>query len=380
MIYLDNAATTKISKEAYDAMTPYLLEEYGNPSGVYSLSRSAHSALDTARQQLAHALKARFPREIFFTSCGTESDNWALFGTALLSKKKHIVVSAVEHHAILNTALQLEKLGYEVSYAPCDKYGTVSPEAVKSVLREDTFLISVMLANNEVGTINPISKISAIAHERGIIMHTDAVQAAGHIPIDVNALDVDMLSLSGHKFHAPKGVGALYIRSGTKIDSYLNGGSQERQKRAGTENLASIVAMGKAMEICEREMKEEMEKVSALRDRLSQALINEVDRIYINGNKEQRLPGNLNIAVEGVRSDALIYMLDNLGVACSAGSACAAGSAEPSHVLSAMKIRKDLSKSVVRFSLSKYNTADEIDKAAYLIKTSIFKLRKKGVK
>ncbi len=376
MIYLDNAATTSVCPEALSAMLPYLKEEYGNPSGVYSLSRNAHSALDKARSQTAKAIGAKYPREIFFTSCGTESDNWALFGSAWATNKKHIVISAVEHHAIINAAKQLEKLGYEVSYAMPDKYGVISPQAVEAVMRDDTFLVSVMLANNEVGTINPIGRIAEVAHRHGALMHTDAVQAAGHIPVDVTALGTDMLSISGHKFHAPKGVGALYIRNGVKIESFMSGGSQERGKRAGTENLSSIVGMGKAIETASYELKDESRRIAALRDHLQKRIITENSGIFINGNPENRLPGNLNIAIDGVRSDAFIFTMDTMGICCSSGSACAAGSAEPSHVLMAMGIRPELSKSVIRFSLSRYTTAEEIDKAADALRMTVAKLRR----
>ena len=376
MIYLDNAATTKIRKEVKEAMLPFLEDEYGNPSGVYELSRNAHSTLDNARTQVAKAIGASNAREIFFTSCGTESDNWALVGAATASKKNHIVVSKTEHHAILHTAEFLEKMGCSVTYVSPDKYGTISLEAIKAAVREDTFLISVMLANNEVGTINPISQIGAFAHKYGIIMHTDAVQAVGHIPVNVASLNVDMLSMSGHKFHAPKGVGALYIRNGVKIDNFLNGGSQERGRRAGTENVASIVGMGRAIELANAELSEEMKHTAMLRDHLQKRLISENQGIFINGNLDNRLPGNLNIAIDGVRSDAFIFSLDTMGIACSSGSACAAGSAEPSHVLLSMGIRKELSKSVVRFSLSKYNTMDEINYTCDSIRKVIAKLRR----
>lgn len=376
MIYLDNAATTAVREEVYAAMTPFLKEEYGNPSGVYALSRSAHAALDTARAQVARAIGARFPREVFFTSCGTESDNWALFGTALANEKKHIITTSIEHHAILNTTAALEKLGFSVTYVAPDKYGNISPAAVEAAIREDTLLISVMLANNEVGTINPISEISAVAHRHGVLMHTDAVQAVGHIPVDVNRLGVDMLSMSGHKFGAPKGVGALYIKSGVRIDSFLHGGSQERGKRAGTENLASIVGMGRAIELSQAELKQEQSETAALRDHLQKRLITENSGIYINGNPENRLPGILNIAIDGVRSDAFIFSMDTLGICCSSGSACAAGSAEPSHVLTAMGIRPELSKSIVRFSLSKNNTKEEIDLTADAFKKTVMRLRR----
>ena len=376
MIYLDNASTTKVREEVREAMLPFLDEEYGNPSGVYSISRNAHSAIDNARSQIAHAIGAKYAREIFFTSCGTESDNWALTGSALASQKKHIIVSKTEHHAILHTAEFLEKMGYSVTYVNPDRYGTISLDAVKEAVREDTFLISIMLANNEVGTINPISQIGAFAHQHGIIMHTDAVQAVGHIPVNVSNLNVDMLSMSGHKFHAPKGVGALYIKNGIKIDNFMHGGSQERARRAGTENVASIVGMGKALEIATDEIAEEMKQTALMRDHLQKRLISENNGIFINGNLENRLPGNLNIAIDGVRSDAFILSLDNLGIACSSGSACAAGSAEPSHVLLSMGIRKELSKSVIRFSLSKYNTIEEIDYVADSVRKVISKLRR----
>lgn len=376
MIYLDNAATTALRSEALTAMLPYLKEEYGNPSGAYSLSRNAHLALDKARTQTAKAIGARYSREIFFTSCGTESDNWALFGSAWATDKKHFIISATEHHAVLNTADRLSKLGYSVSYIAPDKYGMINPKDVESAIREDTFIVSIMLANNEVGTINPIKDISQIAHKYGAIMHTDAVQAAGHIPIDVNSLEVDLLSLSGHKFHAPKGVGALYIKSGTKIESFLNGGSQERAKRAGTENLASLVAMGKAIELASAELHQDIPRITSLRDHLQKRIFSENSGIFLNGSPARRLPGTLNIAIDSVRSDAFIMTMDTMGICCSSGSACAAGSHEPSHVLLSMGIRPELSKSVIRFSLSRYNTMEEINHVADAIREALPRLRR----
>lgn len=370
MIYLDHAATTKIRDEVFDAMLPYLKEEYGNPSSVYALGRSAHKALDRAREQVRAALGARAAREIFFTGCGTESDNWAIRGAALENVKKgrHIITTKVEHHAVLDSCKYLEKLGWEVTYLDVDSSGQVSAGDVASAIRPDTVLISVMFANNEVGTINPIREIGELAREKGILFHVDAVQAVGHVPIDVENMGIDMLSLSGHKFYAPKGVGALYIRNGVTIEKFLQGGAQERRRRAGTENVASIVGMGEAITLAMQEMPEETRRLGKLSAHMLSRLQKEIPGTRLNGHAEDRLPGNVNISLPSVRSEAALFHLDLEGIACSSGSACTSGSVEASHVLLAMGLSEREARSALRFTMGRETTQEEIDRTVDVLK------------
>lgn len=370
MIYLDHAATTKIRDEVFDAMLPYLKEEYGNPSSVYALGRSAHKALDRAREQVRAALGARAAREIFFTGCGTESDNWAIRGAALENVKKgrHIITTKVEHHAVLDSCKYLEKLGWEVTYLDVDSSGQVSAGDVASAIRPDTVLISVMFANNEVGTINPIREIGELAREKGILFHVDAVQAVGHVPIDVENMGIDMLSLSGHKFYAPKGVGALYIRNGVTIEKFLQGGAQERRRRAGTENVASIVGMGEAITLAMQEMPEETRRLGKLSAHMLSRLQKEIPGTRLNGHPEDRLPGNVNISLPSVRSEAALFHLDLEGIACSSGSACTSGSVEASHVLLAMGLSEREARSALRFTMGRETTQEEIDRTVDVLK------------
>lgn len=370
MIYLDHAATTKIRDEVFDTMLPYLKEEYGNPSSVYALGRSAHKALDRAREQVRAALGARAAREIFFTGCGTESDNWAIRGAALENVKKgrHIITTKVEHHAVLDSCKYLEKLGWEVTYLDVDSSGQVSAGDVASAIRPDTVLISVMFANNEVGTINPIREIGELAREKGILFHVDAVQAVGHVPIDVENMGIDMLSLSGHKFYAPKGVGALYIRNGVTIEKFLQGGAQERRRRAGTENVASIVGMGEAITLAMQEMPEEMRRLGKLSAHMLSRLQKEIPGTRLNGHPEDRLPGNVNISLPSVRSEAALFHLDLEGIACSSGSACTSGSVEASHVLLAMGLSEREARSALRFTMGRETTQEEIDRTVDVLK------------
>ena len=370
MIYLDHAATTKIRDEVFDTMLPYLKEEYGNPSSVYALGRSAHKALDRAREQVRAALGARAAREIFFTGCGTESDNWAIRGAALENVKKgrHIITTKVEHHAVLDSCKYLEKLGWEVTYLDVDSSGQVSAGDVASAIRPDTVLISVMFANNEVGTINPIREIGELAREKGILFHVDAVQAVGHVPIDVENMGIDMLSLSGHKFYAPKGVGALYIRNGVTIEKFLQGGAQERRRRAGTENVASIVGMGEAITLAMQEMPEEMRRLGKLSAYMLSRLQKEIPGTRLNGHPEDRLPGNVNISLPSVRSEAALFHLDLEGIACSSGSACTSGSVEASHVLLAMGLSEREARSALRFTMGRETTQEEIDRTVDVLK------------
>lgn len=360
MIYLDNAATTRVRDEAAELMLGFMKEEFGNPSALYSLGRRAHSAIEEARKRIARGIGAKLPREVFFTSGGTESDNWALSGAVQLGKGKHIITSKTEHHAILYTCEALEKRGCRVTYLDVDRFGMVDPLDVEAAICDDTAIISIMYANNEVGTINPIAEIGEIAHRHGILFHTDAVQAAGHLPIDVEAQSIDLLSISAHKFYAPKGVGALYIRNGINLPKILFGGAQERNLRPGTENTASIAGMGLAFELAAAELEEKSRTIASLRDLFIDEIMRRIPLVRLNGHPEKRLPGNVNLMFEFAGSDALLLSLDMEGIACSGGSACSAGAAEASHVLLAMGLTPEEARSSVRFSIGKYNTKEEI--------------------
>ncbi|MBO4367077.1 MAG: cysteine desulfurase NifS [Clostridia bacterium] len=377
-IYLDNAATTLISSEVLEAMMPYLTKIYGNPSSVHSFGRESRKAVDKARSQVAKAIGAS-EREIYFTSCGTESDNWAIRGTAYAyaGKGKHIITDAIEHPAVLNCCRQLEKEGFQVTYLPVDGKGRVSPEAVRKAFREDTVLVSVMAGNNEVGTLQPIGEIAAAAHEKGILFHTDAVQAVGSIDIDVADMGIDMLSLSGHKLHAPKGVGALYLRKGININRLMYGGSQERGQRPGTENLASVVGLGAAVEYASQSLEDRTGKIRRLRQRLEGEILSRIPGSYRNGPdaETERLPGILNISFDGVSGESLLLCLDMRGVAVSSGSACTAGSLEPSHVLMAMGIEEKKAQASIRYSLSDQNTLSDVETAAEITADVVARLR-----
>ena len=361
-IYLDNAATTPVRKEVLEAMLPYFREEYGNASSVYSLGRNSKKALEASRETIAACFGAK-PEEIFFTSCGSESDNWALRGVAFANqnKGKHIITSSIEHHAILHTCAYLEKLGFEVTYLPVDKYGRVSLEDVKNAVREDTILISVMMANNEIGTIQPIKEIGAFAKEKGIIFHTDAVQAAGHIKIDVNDMNIDLMSVSGHKLGAQKGIGLMYIRKGTKIGNFMFGGAQEKNRRAGTENIPAIVGFAKAVEIACGSVEEENARLTALRDKLTDGLLKEIPYSRLNGHRTERLPGNCNISFEFIEGESILMLLDMKGICASSGSACTSGSLDPSHVLLATGLKHEEAHGSIRFSLGYQNTEADVD-------------------
>lgn len=361
-IYLDNAATTPVRKEVLEAMLPYFREEYGNASSVYSLGRSSKKALEASRETIAACFGAK-PEEIFFTSCGSESDNWALRGVAFANqnKGKHIITSSIEHHAILHTCSYLEKLGFEVTYLPVDKYGRVSLEDVKNAVRKDTILISIMMANNEIGTIQPVKEIGAFAKEKGIIFHTDAVQAAGHIKIDVNDMNIDLMSVSGHKLGAQKGVGLMYIRKGTKIGNFMFGGAQEKNRRAGTENIPAIVGFAKAVEIACGSVEEENARLTALRDKLIDGLLKEIPYSRLNGHRTERLPGNCNISFEFIEGESILMLLDMKGICASSGSACTSGSLDPSHVLLATGLKHEEAHGSIRFSLGYQNTEADVD-------------------
>ncbi len=375
-IYADNAATTKVAPEVVDAMLPYFTETYGNPSSIYNEGRTARVAVEKAREQVANAIGAS-PKEIYFTGSGSEADNWALRSTArALSKKgNHIITSAVEHHAVLHTCQDLEKQGFEVTYLPVDKYGMVSPDDVKAAIKDTTIMISIMFANNEIGTIMPIAEIGKIAKEAGIIFHTDAVQAVGNVEIDVKAMNIDMLSLTAHKFHGPKGCGALYVRQGVKLMSFITGGAQERMRRAGTENVPGIVGLGKAIELATANIKEKQEKLIALRDRYIKKVLETVPYSRLNGHPTERLAGNANISFEYIEGEGLLLSLDMKGIAASSGSACTSGSLDPSHVLLAIGLKHEQAHGSLRTSFGEDTTVEDIDYMVDAIAEIVARLR-----
>lgn len=367
IIYADNAATTAVSEEVLKAMMPYFCETYGNPSSIYKAGRDARRAVEEAREKTAGAIGAE-PREIYFTSCGSESDNWAIKGAAELMAeqgKRHIVTSAIEHHAVLRTCGYLEEKGFEVTYLPVGADGIVRPADAEKAIRRDTALVSIMYANNEVGTVQPVDEIAAICREKGVLFHTDAVQAVGHIEIDVHRQGIDMLSLSGHKFHAPKGVGALYIRSGTRLPSILHGGGQERGRRAGTENVPAIVGLGAAIEAAVCDIRSREAAVASVRDSIMDGLL-KIPYTRLNGDRNRRLAGNINISFEGIDGEALALMLGMKGIYVSSGSACTSGDTAPSHVLLAMGLGEASAKGAVRLTIGEDITSDD---AGYIIGT-----------
>lgn len=361
-IYMDNAATTPVREEVLEAILPYFREYYGNASSVYAIAKESKKALERARAQVAAAIGAK-PEEIYFTAGGSESDNMALRGVVNASRqeKKHIITTKIEHHAILHTAEYLEKKGVEVTYLGVDAFGCVSPAEVEQAIRPETILISVMFANNEIGTIQPIQEIGAIAKKHGILFHTDAVQALGHVPIDVDSMHIDLLSMSGHKLGAPKGIGAIYIRKGSRVAPLIFGGAQERKQRAGTENIPGIVGMGLAAELAVKEMDEMTEKLTALRDKLIGGILEKIPHSRLNGHPEKRLPGNCNISFEFIEGESLLLLLDTLGVAASSGSACTSGSLDPSHVLMAIGLPHEVAHGSLRLTLDRDNTEEDVD-------------------
>ncbi|MBO4288822.1 MAG: cysteine desulfurase NifS [Lachnospiraceae bacterium] len=376
LIYLDNAATTAVKPEVVEAMLPYYCEKFGNASSIYSIGQESKEALENARQTIAGTLNAK-TEEIYFTGCGTEADNWAIIGTAEAygNKGKHIITSNVEHHAVLHTCEYLEKRGFEITYVPVDEKGLIHPEDVEAAIRPDTILITIMFANNEIGTIMPIAEIGAIAKKHGVLFHTDAVQAFTHLPIDVNALNIDMLSASGHKFHAPKGVGFLYIRKGLKLKSFIHGGAQERKRRAGTENVAQIVGMAKAAELAMANLEENEKKQTALRDHLISRVLTEIPHSRLNGDAEHRLPGNTNFSFQFIEGESMLMMLDMKGICGSSGSACTAGSLDPSHVLMAIGLPHEIAHGSLRLSLCEDNTLEEVDYTVDCLKEIVARLR-----
>lgn len=376
MIYMDNAATTAVLPEVLDKMIPYYKDIYSNPSAIYSFAQKSRNAVEDARAVIADTLKVS-PNEIYFTGGGSESDNWALKLVAdkYKDKGKHIITTAIEHHAILHTAEYLEKQGFDVTYIRPDNSGVISPDKVLDAIRPDTVLISVMLANNEVGTIEPIAEIGKFAHERGIIVHTDAVQAYGHIPIDVAAMNIDMLSASGHKFNGPKGVGFLYVSNKVKFGSFIHGGAQERGRRAGTINVPGIVGMAEAAKIHAQNMEDDNAYISKLRDYMIDKIKSEIPYTYVNGSLTDRLPNNINVSFEFIEGETLLIMLDQDGICASSGSACTSGSLNPSHVLKAMGITDSLSHSALRLSISRATTYEEADYVIGRLKIYVDRLR-----
>lgn len=376
MIYLDNAATTKTAKEAVDAMLPFFTEHYGNASSIYSLGAESKKAMMQAREIIAESIGAN-PAEIYFTAGGSESDNWALVATAeaYASKGKHIITSRIEHHAILHTCDYLKTRGYEITYVDVDENGVIKLDELKKAIRPDTILISVMFANNEIGTIQPIKEIGEIAKEHGILFHTDAVQAYGHVPINVDEDHIDMLSTSGHKINGPKGIGFLYIRKGIKIRSFIHGGQQERSRRAGTENIPGIVGYGAAVKKAFESLTERMNKETELRDYLIGRIEKEIPYCRLNGDRVKRLPNNVNFSFQFIEGESLLIMLDMKGICASSGSACTSGSLDPSHVLLAIGLPHEIAHGSLRLTLSEENTKEEIDYVVDSIKEIVNKLR-----
>ena len=375
-IYLDNAATTAVSKPVLEKMLPYFSTIYGNASTIYETGREARKALEEARRAVAEAINCK-PNEIYFTAGGSESDNWAIKGTAYANKAKgkHIITSKIEHHAVLHTCQFLEKQGFDVTYLPVDEYGRVSVEDVEKAIRPDTILISIMTANNEIGTLQPVEKIGEIAKAHKVLFHTDAVQAIGAIEVDVEKWHVDMLSMSGHKFHAPKGIGVLYVRNGVRLDNLVHGGAQERGRRAGTENVSGIVGLGEAIRLATANIPEKAKRLSALRDKLINGILSSIPDVRLNGHPTERLPNNANVSIRYVEGEAMLLRLDMNGIAASSGSACTSGSLDPSHVLLAIGLPHEIAHGSLRFSLTDTTTEEEIDEVLRVLPGIISVLR-----
>ena len=375
-IYMDNAATTKVAPEVLDAMLPYLREEYGNPSSAYKFSGRIAEKVAEARNTIGKVIGAK-EKEIFFTSGGSESDNWAIksIADARRDKGNHIITTKIEHHAVLHTCEFLEKRGFEVTYLPVDEKGLVNIDELKAAIRPSTILVSVMFANNEIGTIEPVKEIGRIAHEHGVLFHTDAVQAFGHVPIDVNEMNIDLMSASAHKIHGPKGIGFLYIRSGVRLSNLIHGGAQESGRRAGTTNAAGIIGFAKAAELAARDMEDTISREKTLRDRLMHKVLSEVPYARVNGDLENRLSNNVSFCFRFVEGESLLIMLDNKGICASSGSACTSGSLDPSHVLLAIGLPHEIAHGSLRLTLSAENTEEEIDYVAETIKQVVQRLR-----
>ena len=375
-VYFDHSATTPVDPRVVEAMLPFLNEKFGNPSSIHSFGREVKVALEEAREAVADFCNAR-AADIYFTSGGTESDNIALKGIAyeLRDKGKHIITSKVEHHAVLHTCKFLEKEGFEVTYVPPDKYGMIHPELVEKAIRKDTILITIMHANNEVGTINPIEKIGEIAKNKGVLFHTDAVQSFGKISIDLSKLPVDLMSMSAHKIYGPKGIGVLYVRKGVRLVQQSHGGGHERNRRPGTENIPGIIGMAKAVELRKEGMKKEDKYLKNLREKFHDQITKSIPRVFLNGHPEKRLAGHLNLSFQGIEGEALLLSLDLKGVAASSGSACTSGSIDPSHVLSAMGVKPELAQSSIRFTLGKDNTDEDVDYSVSILPEIVQRLR-----
>ncbi len=375
-VYMDNGATTRVTEPVMAAMQPYFCEVYGNPSSVHAFGREARRAVEAARAQVARAINAE-PREIYFTGCGTESDNWALRGAAYANVKKgrHIITTNFEHHAILHTCRQLEKEGFEITYLPVDAEGLISPAQLEAAIRPDTVLVTIMYANNEIGTIEPIAELAEVANRRGVLFHTDAVQAIGHVSIDVKAQGIDLLSMSGHKFHAPKGIGVLYVRQGVHLQRLMQGGAQERGQRPGTENLASIVGIGKAIELATADIEGRAAKMSAVRDHMIARILEEIPYVKLNGHPTKRMCGNVNVSFQFIEGESLLLHLDLKGIAASSGSACTSGSLDPSHVLLAIGLPHEIAHGSLRLSLCEENTMEEADYVVDNLVQIVAKLR-----
>jgi len=376
IIYMDHAATTSTKKDVVDAMIPYFTEYFGNPSSIYGIARESKKAVDAARAQVAKALGAD-PDEIYFTSGGSESDNWAIKGVASANRKRgnHIITTGIEHHAVLHTCQFLEKEGFVVTYLPVDQYGLVDPNELEKAITDKTILISVMYANNEIGTIEPIAELGDVARKHKVYFHTDAVQAIGNVPIDVKAQNIDLLSLSAHKFYGPKGAGALYIKKGVRIENLIHGGGQERKKRAGTENLAGIVGMGKAIRLATADIPGHNRKIQAMRDRLIKTVLEKIPHTRLNGHPEKRLPGNFNVSFEFIEGESMLLWLDDDGICASTGSACTSGSLEPSHVLLATGLPVEVSHGSLRLTLGDANTDEDVDTVLEVLPKVVSRLR-----
>lgn len=375
-IYMDNAATTRVTEPVFEAMKPYFCEKFGNPMSVHSFGRESRRAVEEARRQVAAALNAD-SREIYFTGCGTESDNWALRGAAYArgNTRRTLVTTTIEHHAILHTAEQLEKEGFKVVYVPVDEFGIVKLDEMERAITEDVFLVSVMTANNEIGTIQPIEEIARMAHAKGALFHTDAVQAIGSVKIDVKAMGIDLLSLSGHKFHAPKGVGALYMKNSVHIERLIRGGAQERTQRAGTENLASIVGLGKAIELATADIDAHNAKLIEMRDHMISEILTRIPETRLNGDAKRRLPGNVNVSVRYIEGESLLLSLDLKGIAASSGSACTSGALDPSHVLLAIGLPHEIAHGSLRLTMNEENTMEEVDTVVEALVEIVKRLR-----
>lgn len=376
IVYMDYAATTPTKPDVLEEMIPYFTEKFGNPSSIYSIARESKSAIDRARERVASAFQVS-PEEIYFTGGGSESDNWALKGIAFANKDKgnHIITTKIEHHAVLHACEYLEKHGFEVTYLPVDEFGLISLEDLKRSITKSTILVSVMFANNEIGSIEPISEIGSICREKGIYFHTDAVQAVGNVPIDIKSMNIDLLSLSAHKFYGPKGVGALYIRKGTKINPFIHGGGQERNRRAGTENVPGIVGLGKAIELAAQNMNVHIQRLTAMRDKLIKSLMEQIPYTRLNGHPDKRLPGNINLCFRFIEGESLLLLLDEAGICGSSGSACSSGSLDPSHVLLSIGLPHEIAHGSLRLSLGDDTTDEDIEYAINVLPKFVKRLR-----